>query len=99
MPRLPVIPFIFTLIISGATFAQTGEVPLTFQGISCATDCAEEQAGFEWGKENVPASTGDCEIQSHSFNEGCGAWVNEQISSDEAVEFFEFDESVDNIIE
>lgn len=49
----------------------------TFAGYTCLTDCSGHKAGYEWAEQHDIDDESACSTASHSFNEGCAAYVDE----------------------
>jgi hypothetical protein len=65
---------------------QSGLRPITtprFHGYACNSDCSGHTAGYEWAERQGIDSPDDCSGRSQSFVEGCRAYAEEQMRSDD----------------
>lgn len=68
------------------TIQQSTLQPVTvprFQGYGCTSDCSGHTAGYQWAERNGIGSPDDCSGRSQSFVEGCMAYAEEQMESDD----------------
>lgn len=61
----------------------------SFKDYPCTVDCSGHEAGFEWAEDNSIEDASDCNGNSNSFNEGCNAWVEENVPEDNRYDDFD----------
>lgn len=62
------------------------ELPKTFNGYECTSDCSGHEAGYNWAEENDIDDPDDCGGNSESFIEGCQSYAEEQQGEEAVVE-------------
>jgi len=63
------------------SYSLTQRPVLRFKGAICTVDCSGHEAGYYWAEENYIDDLSDCYNESHSFQEGCEIYVDEQQDS------------------
>lgn len=54
-----------------------------FHGYACDSDCSGHTAGYEWAERNGIDTPDDCSGRSQSFVDGCRAYTEEKMGSDD----------------
>jgi hypothetical protein len=62
--------------------AAGGIVNLKFGEYPCTPDCAEHEAGYQWGREHGIRDADNCSGNTGSFIEGCRVYADEQQRAD-----------------
>jgi hypothetical protein len=73
------IAFIIALLLIGPNLALAKD----FHGYECSGDCSGHEAGYEWAEDNDIEDESDCSGQSQYFNEGCQAYIEENVEEDD----------------
>lgn len=70
--------FIVTTPNNGKTYEEVPvDKTITRNNWDCKDYCSEQNAGYEWAKQNGITEPENCSGKSVSFIEGCEAYANE----------------------